>query len=170
MSNSFQFMIYIFGLACRSYSHDLTFLPTEEITGTSFYLILLFYTLLQCNTIILIIWNHIIAGQTCKRVLFHCVVLVRAALFFLSSLVDCKVWPRLRSIMIVWIKFWWLLLFCVNLCSKTSSRDGHRFWFLKTSFSAPPTSRRGPTLIYLFGSLCVYDSLLPSVFFFPVFQ
>lgn len=73
---------FFFKLAYRSYSHDLTFPPTEEIIGTSFYLILLFYTLLQCNTIILIIWNHIIAGQTYKRFLFHCVVLARAAVFF----------------------------------------------------------------------------------------
>ena len=68
--------------------------------------------------------------------------------------------------MIVWIKFCWLLVFCVNLYSKTSSREGHRFWFLKTSFSVPPTPWRGPTLINLFGSPCVYGSLLPSVFFF----
>ena len=82
---------FFFLLAYRGYSHDLTFPPTEEIIGTSFYLILLFYTLLQCNTIILIIWNHIIAGQTYKRFLFHCVVLARAAVFFLSSLGDCNI-------------------------------------------------------------------------------
>ena len=50
-----HFWSAFFLLACRSYSHDLTFPRTEEIMGTSFYLILLFYTLLQCNTIILII-------------------------------------------------------------------------------------------------------------------
>ena len=51
-------------------------------------------------------------------------------------------------------------VFCVNLYSKTSSREGHRFWFLKTSFSVHPQTSL---------TLLVYMAVFyPESFFFCI--
>lgn len=87
------------------------------------------------------------------------------SIFLESSSGDCNVQPGLRIILIVRIKVWWLVAASVNLHPKNSSREGHRFWFLKTVISFSPLKGYAHTKpLWSLTLLVPMGSVCPSAF------